>query len=209
MIPGNQAAKAERKNTNSPIMKISPMGRIHKSRRGQAKKDIRETNISLALDSYHDIFSDFDPRPNENRALSVDFLQECIRAARDKSDERIKLRLLMSARSRKKTEELIIKKRLREHFQKHHKRLDSERAAIKRRGALWMAAGTALSLLAAALHGGKDGFLTTLLFVIVEPASWFSFWTGLDKIFLEDSHHASKRQFYDKMAKAEVRFESY
>lgn len=185
------------------------MTRTPNKTRTPDKKDVKEANISLALDSYHDIFSDFDPRPSENRALSADFLQECIRAARDKTNEGIELRLLMPARSRKKTEEHIIKKRLREHFQKHHKRLDSERAAVKQKGAIWIVTGIALSLLTAALHGGKDGFLMTLLFVIVEPASWFSFWTGLDKLFLEDSHHASKRQFYDKMAKAEVKFESY
>jgi len=185
------------------------MARLIKNWKTNDKKDARESNIRLALDSYNDIFSDFDPRPSENRALSSDFLQECIRAARDKTDEGIELRLMMPARSRKKSEENVIKKRLREHFQKHHKRLDAEGAAIKRKGAAWITAGIILSLIAAKTLSGKDGFLMTLLFVIVEPASWFSFWTGLDKLFLEDSHHTSKRRFYHKMARAEVKFESY
>ena len=45
---------------------------------------LREGNISLILDSYNDMFSDFDPRSFSERALSDDFLSECKRAARDK-----------------------------------------------------------------------------------------------------------------------------
>ena len=38
----------------------------------------------LDLNSYDGLFSDFDPRPTEQRALSDDFLLEVKRAARDK-----------------------------------------------------------------------------------------------------------------------------
>ena len=40
-------------------------------------KKFREGNISIVLDSYDDLFSDFDPRPYRIRALSDDFLLEC------------------------------------------------------------------------------------------------------------------------------------
>ncbi|MBI2151367.1 hypothetical protein HYU21_01420, partial [Candidatus Woesearchaeota archaeon] len=36
--------------------------------------EVREGNISLVLDSYDDIFSDFDPRDYSEKALSEDFL---------------------------------------------------------------------------------------------------------------------------------------
>lgn len=170
---------------------------------------LKDTNISLALDSYDDIFSDFDPRSYSDRALSEDFLQECIRAARDKTINGVELRLLIPRRLRRKTDESMIKKRLCAHFKKHHDRLSIERSGEKRKGAVWVTAGTALALATVQLHGGTDGFLSTLLFVIFEPASWFSFWTGLDKIFFEDQHNAQKRQFYAKMAKTDIRFEAY
>ena len=36
----------------------------------------KEGNVSLVLESYNDIFSDFDPRNYSERALSDDFLIE-------------------------------------------------------------------------------------------------------------------------------------
>ena len=36
--------------------------------------ELREGNISLVLDSYDDLFSDFDPRDYSQKALSDDFL---------------------------------------------------------------------------------------------------------------------------------------
>jgi len=176
------------------------------------KKDaaaIRDANISLALDSYDDIFSDFDPRAYGARALSHDFLEECIRAARDKPKDGMELRLLVPAKKRDKKSEATIKRRLAEHFNKHHDRLRHERGMAKHAGLAWVAAGTGLAIWAARLKAADGGFASTLLFVIIEPASWFSFWTGFDKIFLERTHDTQKRQFYAKMAKADILFESY
>ena len=41
-------------------------------------------DIPLVLDSYDDIFSDFDPRPYSERAMSGDFLLECKKASAEK-----------------------------------------------------------------------------------------------------------------------------
>jgi len=51
--------------------------------------------------------------------------------------------------------------------------------------------------------------LTTLLFVLAEPAGWFCIWTGFDKIFLEPRQHAPEFEFYAKMANADIVFSSY
>jgi len=56
--------------------------------------NLREGNISLILDSYDDIFSDFDPGDYSERALSDDFLSECKKAAVNK-EERLELRFLV------------------------------------------------------------------------------------------------------------------
>ncbi len=58
------------------------------------KEKIREANISLIIDDYEDIFSDFDPRDYIERAISDDFIQECKRSARDKL-KGIELRILV------------------------------------------------------------------------------------------------------------------
>ena len=80
---------------------------------------MREGNISLILEEYNDIFSDFDPRPYEHKALSDDFLTECRKAARDKDVHELELRLLMPKEIRNLDDEAKIKHRLHEHFHKH------------------------------------------------------------------------------------------
>ncbi|NYT12918.1 MAG: hypothetical protein GKC01_00225, partial [Candidatus Methanofastidiosa archaeon] len=63
---------------------------------------LREKNISLILDSYDDLFSDFDPRPYSVRGLSDDFLIECRRAVRGIKTESpvLELRLLVPKNKR-------------------------------------------------------------------------------------------------------------
>src|SRR5262249_60242404 len=83
--------------------------------------------VSLWLDNYDDIFSDFDPRPYSQRALSEDFLAEARRAVRDRHDEVPELRLLVPTPARHVEDETIIRKRLHEHFRKHADRLRRKR----------------------------------------------------------------------------------
>ena len=87
-------------------------------------------NISLILDSYNDIFSSFDPRPYNEKALSDDFLIECKRAARDKDDHGFELILSVPKLKRNVNDEFKIKKRLREHFHKHSLEKEIGRAHV-------------------------------------------------------------------------------
>ena len=92
-------------------------------------RKFREGNISLILDSYDDIFSDFDPRPFAHRALSDDFLLEAKRAARDKQGS-LELRFLIPKNERKLDAETIIKGRLREHFKSEEATLEAKAQSL-------------------------------------------------------------------------------
>lgn len=170
---------------------------------------LKEGNISLILDSYEDIFSDFDPRPYGERALSDDFLAECKRASREKATgEGVELRLLMPKKLRKPTEETKIKKRLKDHFQKHHRAKEKELNANKRQGILWVLAGATLITTSALFHG-KEQYLFRLLVVILDPSGWFSTWIGLEKVFSKILEKHPDLEFYQKMAKVEIKFYDY
>lgn len=170
---------------------------------------VREGNISLILDNYEDIFSDFDPRPYTERAMSDDFLAECRRAVRDKTTkDGIELRLLVPNNLRKPAEEAKIKKRLKDHFQKHHRTRMKEQKTEKKQGLLWFLAGVILITISATLYAEK-GFIFSLIVVVLEPAGWFSAWTGLDKLFSKMLNKHPDIDFYEKMAKVEIKFHSY
>ncbi len=169
--------------------------------------NLREGNISLILDSYKDIFSDFDPRPYNVKALSDDFLLACKKASVDK-DEELELRFLVPKHKRDTNEEYEIRKRLRTHFHKHYKEKEKEIKQIKKEGLAWFFLGAFVMLISAYVYK-FPGFLFEFLFVISQPAGWFFFWEGLGKIFMEAKKKKPDYEFYRKMSKAHIYFLDY
>lgn len=174
-----------------------------------AQNSIREGNISLVLDSYNEIFSDFDPRHYSQRALSDDFLVECKKAARDKDFE-LELRLLIPKLKRNIHQEFEIKKRLRSHFQRHYHEKLSERKKIKNQGIAWFLVGTLIMMLSAYLYGFEDlNFFLNIVRIMSEPAAWFLFWEGLNTVFMGSKDLRPDYDFYKKMSNAKIYFLSY
>jgi len=171
------------------------------------EKEMKEGNISLILEDYQDIFSDFDPRPYAEKALSDDFLQECKRAVRDKA-EGFELRLLIPSKKRNFLNETKIKKRLTDHFEKHFKEKQKEISSIKQQGVIWFIVGTALLMIETFLYG-YDSFFLRLIKTMMIPAGWFSFWEGLEKIFINSREKAPELDFYRKMASCKIYFLNY
>jgi len=171
------------------------------------EENFRQGNVSLILDSYDDLFSDFDPRPYHERAISGDFLDECKRAARDK-EQGMELRLLIPHEKRKINEEVKIIKRFKSHFQKHFKEKGKEIINIRKEGIQWFLIGGAIIFASTFLYR-LEGFLFNFLFVLSEPAGWFTLWTGLDKIFNESKKPEPDLGFNKKMSSAEISFIGY
>jgi hypothetical protein len=175
-----------------------------------SNEKFKEANISLIIDTYEDIFSDFDPRPFLERAMSDDFLQECKRAARDKGEEQLELRILVPKAIRNMKEEWKIKKRLKEHFANHYKKEEIKIQKIKAEGAMWFVLGTIFILALSFLEESSlKGIFIQIVKTILEPAGWFSFWEGLGKVFIVAKEKSSGYDFYKKMAKAEINFTEY
>lgn len=175
---------------------------------------LREGNISLILDSYDDLFSDFDPRPYSQKALSDDFLAECKRSARDKEGV-TELRLLVPNNKRKIHEENLIRKRLKEHFRKHFKEEEKEIKKIRRSGLLWFFIGSIILVISTLLYEYKITgnalfqFIMNFLVIISQPAGWFTFWEGLNRIFVETRKNKQDYDFYKKMSNANIYFLNY
>src|SRR5579859_7557489 len=87
----------------------------------------KASSIHLALEDYEDIFSDFDPRPYPERSLSEDFLYELQRAALNKEEKGLVVTLLMPREERNTAREKVILERLRDHFRRHHRKLEEKR----------------------------------------------------------------------------------
>jgi len=176
------------------------------------KKDlISMSEVSLVIDTYDDIFSDFDPRPYWQRALSDDFLQEAKRATRDKPSGKLELRFMIPRNKRDTHQEQLIKERLREHFKRHHKMLDEERRDIKIKGLTLTMIGVIFMMTTTTLlvKGVDVNFLAKLIIVILEPAGWFMFWEGMNLTIFDSKNKTPDFPFYNKMKECDIEFTSF
>jgi len=173
-------------------------------------KILSMSEISLWLDTYDDIFSDFDPRPFSQRAMSIDFLDEIKRASREKVSGQIELKFLMPSKLRSVETELNIKRRLREHFKKHEESLKEEKTRGFQYGLFLAGLGFLFMFIGVFFHYlFGERVLTDILVTLFEPLGWFMMFYGFDNAFYTIKQKKPEIVFYEKMSKAEISFISY
>jgi len=169
----------------------------------------KASSISLALDEYEDIFSDFDSRPYSERSLSEDFLYELERTSLNKEERGLVLTLILMKEKRNAGYERVILERLRSHFKRHHLRLEKKRDGETRTGILMVALGVVFMFLATyILYEVPRTFWTSFIVVLLEPAGWFTLWEGMSLILFRVKEIAPHLAFYRKMSGAKVAFAS-
>lgn len=170
---------------------------------------LKKSEISLILDSYDDIFSDFDPRPYSERALSDDFLAETRRASRDKQGG-VQLVFLIPKKIKDLKIEEKIKKRLHDHFRKHYEEIKKELLNFKKRGFGMVSFGVLCLFFAGLLSSlHSESLAIHFLMVLLEPAGWFSAWVGLEQVYFDSKDLREEFGFYEKMSKAQIIFTEY
>jgi len=175
------------------------------------KRNLEQSSeISLWLENYDELFSGFDPRPYSHRALSSDFLSETKKASIDK-DEKIDLELLIPSNKRDKTKEEIIRKRLRDHFNRHLNLLKTEINRTVWKGFTLAITGIILMFVATLIlfNYGDNTLFLSFLIILLEPAGWFLFWEGLDMVLFESKKIKPDLKYYEKMVKCNINFVSY
>jgi len=196
-------------NTDS-TSKEKESSAIHHDATDEKKKLLSKSELSIWLDRYEDIFSDFDSRPFSERTLSDDFIIEAKKMAKEKSTGAIELKLLMPAQLRQKNTEEIIIKSLHVHFRRFAHLLKDEMKQAKKKGFLLCVLGFSIMIGAVYFAGlAEKNFLNNALRVIMEPAGWFFVWTGFDLIFYLSRKKKSEFNFMDRMAHAEIKFLSF
>ncbi len=176
----------------------------------QIEQLLQKSEISLWLDHYDDIFSDFDPRPYSQRGISDDFLKEAKKFTREVKPGILELRFLIPGNHQKADHESMIRKRLREHFKKHADLLKKEQQSMVKKGRMVAFTGFLLLIVAAWVHYvNGERFIWSLITVVLEPAGWFTIWTGLDTVLFKSKQNQTEKEFYEKMSHAEMKFDTY
>ncbi len=168
------------------------------------------SQISLWLDTYEDIFSDFDPRPFSERTVSDDFLLESRKALREKKSGKVELKFLIPEKERQIRTETAIKKRLKEYFQKNWNRHKQKLKIAENRVKILFGTGFLMLLLSTAItYRNPKIFILYLLVTLLELGGWLSIWFGLEQFLYEVKEKKPEAEFYEKMADAKIEFIAY
>jgi hypothetical protein len=170
--------------------------------------DMRE--ITIQLDNYDDIFSDFDPRPFQLRELSDDFIKEMRKRYLEDKRGRFEVRFTMPSSERDLKEEALIKKRLREHFAFMAAHEDETVGSIRTRGYIYIVVG-AIVLVAnvfALFVLNETSVFYQILSVLLVPAGWYGMFEGMGKVIDQPNEALERKGINEKFEKANYIFMS-
>ncbi len=167
-------------------------------------------DISIVLDTYDDIFSDFDPRPYSQRALSDDFLKEIRARYRENKAGGVEVHFILPERMRDQKTEAVVRRRLREYFAFEAKSLGETLNGIRRKGiaytfigAVFLAAQIGLAALFKLSTSQSD-----LLSILLVPAGWYGMFAGIEKLIETPFDISSSIKIANKFERAEYTFMS-
>lgn len=173
----------------------------------QQKLLSHSSHIGLAIDGYDDLFSDFDPRPYHERELSEDFLTELRRFFFHKAPEYLDIVLLIPARRRRTRDEQVVKKRLHIYFQKKYREMQKglKHATLWNLLRVLLAMSVMIVTGILAVHAGQV-LWRNILKVILEPASWWLFWTSIDNLTAARRTVRDELQYFHRLAECKIVF---
>lgn len=158
--------------------------------------------VDMALDSYDDLFSDFDPSPYQRRLLSEDFLSELRRRYASTGESEIAVNFTLPRSVRNEKTEQLIKKRVKEHFKARLKIIKQKTREKADNGIIRIACGILLSIALFIFPELDVVPLLTLFSVLI----WYSLWSGFENVLEASSSLWKKKAFAEKFMRAEYLF---
>ncbi|MFH1239181.1 MAG: hypothetical protein V1653_03610 [bacterium] len=169
-------------------------------------KDIQE--ISIALDSWDDIFSDFDPSPLEQRILSEDFLLELKKRYREARRGQFIITIYAPLSLKDDSSERLVIKRLKQYFKFRHLTLKKEIISLRLKGLIFVVSGTmALGFLTLiAYYKVLSTFILDMVGIVLVPLGWFGIWEGFSRIIEPSPRLIADAELFEKLSKASIKF---
>lgn len=167
------------------------------------------TELSLWLDTYDDIYSDFDSRSYLKRRVSEDFIYELQNAFKYRKERVTDLVLLLPQEKRDEQNEMIIVASLKEFFTTHFG-IHADRCKKKlKRGVFFGITGILLMALNSfASFRISHTFSLVALRVIAEPAGWFLLWASFDFLFYDWKDLKKERELFRELAELNIHFKA-
>lgn len=167
---------------------------------------VTEKNIKLAIDSYKDLFSDFDISPFEERSISLDFKEALKSKTIEPKVEQLKITLSIPMKERNNKDEQIIIKRLNRFFTQKYNNY-SKRMNIRRfNGLKYILMGFFFITLTFIFETFFTDLFPLYVANIIMILGWFGIWTGVEKIIDAPYELITKKEMYKSFSKAKIKF---
>jgi hypothetical protein len=165
--------------------------------------------ISIAIDTYDDIFSDFDPRDILDRDLSEDFINELRHRHRQNPKGKYDVVLVAPKAIEDQGVEKKIVSRLNRYFHQKYSRYKKSINDLRIRGGVYVVFGMALlSILTLLAYYRKlESLKLELVGIIFMPLGWFGIWEGFSKMIELPFKLENDTQVYKRLSKASYKFE--
>lgn len=164
--------------------------------------------ISIILDVWDDIFSDFDPRPLDERALSQDFIGELHKRYTETAKGELLISFYAPKSLQNEQSEKMVVHRLRKYFKEQAQERRREISHMRIRGTVFVLIGfvslTSITLMS--FFKMFSALTDQLLQILLVPFGWFGLWEGLAQIVNASPSFASEERLCRKLANAEYRF---
>lgn len=169
-------------------------------------KVLRE--VGIVIDTWDDIFSDFDPRPLGERTVSEDFLDELRKRYKETGTSDFVITIYAPVSLKSEDSEKMVTQRLKKHFR--YKLLQKKKVLsfIRIRGLIFVLIGIcSLSFLTLATY---YKFLSELAIqiagIFLMPLGWFGFWEGLSKLVDTSPVVIQDKKLFEKLSKSKYHF---
>jgi len=164
--------------------------------------------ISIILDVWDDIFSDFDPRPLDERALSQDFINELKKRYRETAKGELLISFFAPKSLKDEQSEKMVTHRLRRYFKERAMQKKRDIRRMQARGGVFVLFGIASlsSITMVSYFNIVPEFTDKLLEIIFVPLGWFGIWEGFSQIVDASPRFAQDETLYRKLAAAEYHF---
>jgi hypothetical protein len=177
-----------------------------KTRAEQRGEDLSE--IGVVIDTWDDIFSDFDPRPLGERIVSGDFVEELKKRYKETQSGKLAITIYAPSSLKSEESEKIVTNRLKKYFRLKFLQKKQVVNIIRMRGLVFVVVGIlSLSFLTLATYYKFLSELTLQISgIVLMPLGWFGIWEGLLKLVDTSPIVLRDQKLFEKLLKATYHF---
>jgi hypothetical protein len=164
--------------------------------------------IAIVIDTWDDIFSDFDPRPLNERMISTDFIDELKKRYKENRKGDYVISIYAPVSLKDELAEKMVTKRLKQHFRQRFLHKKKKLKFIRVRGVVFFLIGIgALSFLTLVTYFKFFHELTVqILGIILMPLGWFGIWEGLSQLVDPSPVAIQDEKLFEKLSAARYKF---